>query len=245
VGQIGGEGPLAPGLRRHARAEGGQLLQRLHPQVADPLEKGVQDVHGRSGVGEGAVVGGHRRPHQRGKRAEPVVADLVAAEHVPREPGGVDDGRVRPGEPEPGAAGSQEAGVVGGVVRHEHRSARELEERRERRPQPRSAREQPIGDPGEDGDQRRDRQAGIHQGLELPEHLPGAYLDGADLGDAALLGRAAGGLQVDDDERDLTQRRPELVESGLDGHRSPGGGPGPRRRARHACDGRSDHRHGP
>ena len=59
-----------------------------------------------------------------------MVGYLVVAEHVPRQPGGVDDARVRPREPEPGAAGPQEAGVVGGVVRHEHGSAGELEERR-------------------------------------------------------------------------------------------------------------------
>jgi hypothetical protein len=53
-----------------------------------------------------------------------------------------------------------------------------------------------------------------------PEHLPAAHLDRADLGDHGAAGRgAAGGLEVDDAERDLAQGPAQLVERRLHGHR--------------------------
>ena len=56
---------------------------------------------------------------------------------------------------------------------------------------------------------------GIDQRLELAEHLPAAHLDGSDLGDRAVLGRAPGRLEVDHDERDVRQRRAEFLQGGL------------------------------
>ena len=57
----------------------------------------------------------------------------------------------------------------------------------------------------------------LDQRLELAEDLALAHLDGADLGDrGAAGGRPAGRLEVDDDERDVAQRRAELVERLLD-----------------------------
>ena len=71
------------------------------------------------------------------------------------------------------------------------------------------------GDAGQHADVGRDLAAGVDQGLELAEHLAAADLDRADLGDRAVLRGAAGRLEVDDDERDVGQRRAELVDRDL------------------------------
>ena len=72
-------------------------------------------------------------------------------------------------------------------------------------------------DPGEHGDARGHRNAWVDEGLELAEHLAAADLDGADLRDLLGARLAAGRLEVEDDERHLVQRRPELVEAELHG----------------------------
>ena len=54
----------------------------------------------------------------------------------------------------------------------------------------------------------------VDKGLELAEHLAAAHLDRADLGDHVGLG-AAGGLQVNNAERDLGQMRPKIIKRGL------------------------------
>ena len=66
---------------------------------------------------------------------------------------------------------------------------------------------------------------GVDQGVEGAEDLAAADLDGADLGDPVVGGRSAGGLQVQDDELDVEQRRAEVVEATLDGDGC-GGHPG-------------------
>jgi hypothetical protein len=67
--------------------------------------------------------------------------------------------------------------------------------------------------------------SGVDQGVEAAEHLATADLDGADLGDAVVGGRPAGGLQVQHHELDVEQRRSEVVEASLDGDGC-GGHPG-------------------
>ena len=71
---------------------------------------------------------------------------------------------------------------------------------------------------------------GVDEGLELAEHLPAADLDRADLGDRAVLRRAAGGLQVDDDERDVRQGVPSASIDTCSYRAA--AGPAPRRAAR-------------
>ena len=93
-----------------------------------------------------------------------------------------------------------------------------------------ASRDHRVGDAGEDGDERRDRLGRVDQGLELAEHLAAAHLDRADLGDAALGRAAAGGLEVDDDERDVGEGGAEVVERGLDGLHDPDGMPVRRQR---------------
>ena len=56
---------------------------------------------------------------------------------------------------------------------------------------------------------------GVHEGAEGAEALAAAQLHGADLGEPAVVGGAARGLDVDDAERDLVQRGAEVVEAAL------------------------------
>ena len=53
---------------------------------------------------------------------------------------------------------------------------------------------------------------GLTSVSKRPRQLTAAELDRADLGDLAVVGRRARRLEVEDDERDLRQRRAEVVE---------------------------------
>ena len=92
----------------------------------------------------------------------------------------------------------------------------ELEELGEHLVDRRCRRDHRVGDAGQHGDERRDQLVRVDQGLELSEDLAAADLHGADLGDhRAILGRAAGRLEVDDAERDVGEPATELVEAAL------------------------------
>ena len=69
------------------------------------------------------------------------------------------------------------------------------------------------------GDLRRDRPARVDEGLERAEALAAADLDRADLGDRVVDPVAARRLEVEHAERDVGERRAEVVEAALD--RSP------------------------
>jgi hypothetical protein len=56
---------------------------------------------------------------------------------------------------------------------------------------------------------------GVHQRGERAEALAAAQLHRPDLGDPVVRRRAAGRLDVDDDEGDVAQRGPEVVERSL------------------------------
>ena len=83
----------------------------------------------------------------------------------------------------------EEAHVERRVVRHQHASRRELQERRQRGLDGRSVGNHGIADAGQHRDERRDLGVRVDQRLELAQDLAAADLDRADLGDhAALLG---------------------------------------------------------
>ena len=98
----------------------------------------------------------------------------------------------------------------------EHGVTEELEEGPEDRLDPRSVAHDRVGQPGEHGDLRRDRPAGVDQGVEGAEALSTAELDHADLGDHVVGAIAAGGLEVEHAERGLAQRCAEFVEAALE-----------------------------
>ena len=68
VGELLGQVALAALAGGDPRREGLQLLERLHAEVAEPLDQAVQHVDGGPGVGQGPVVGrrgGAEEPGQR------------------------------------------------------------------------------------------------------------------------------------------------------------------------------------
>ena len=91
----------------------------------------------------------------------------------------------------------------------------ELEQRRQHRLDPRGRGDEGVGQPGEHGDLRRDRPARVDERLERAEELAAADLDGADLGDRVIAAVAAGRLEVEHAERDVGERRAEVVEAAL------------------------------
>ena len=111
--------------------------------------------------------------------------------------------------------GAQERHVEADVVADEHRVAHELEQRREHRLDPWGWRDQGIREPGEDGDDRRDRPAGVDERLERAEALATADLHRTDLGDDVAGPVATGRLEIEHAERDIGERRPEVVERAL------------------------------
>jgi len=150
-----------------------------------------------------------------GERLEPDVRD-VGPDEPAREARGADGGGGQRVVVEPGEVDVQEREVEARVVRDEHRSATELQERRQDLLDRWLCGHGSIVDAGEMGDERWDRDLGVDQCLERPDALAAEVLDRPDLGDPTVGRGTAGGLQVDDAERDLVQRDAQ-VERGLDG----------------------------
>ena len=216
VGEPFREVALATLRRAHPRGEGLQLLQGVDAQPAEPLHQAVQDVDGRAGVGEGSVVRRRAGLEDAGERRQLAVGRVVARHDPARQPCGVDHLERRPRPALLEGEVPQEADVERRVVGDQHRAGGELEERREGRLDRGRVGHHRVGDAGQDGDERRDRGVRVDQGLELAEDLAAADLHRADLGDhRAGFGRPAGGLEVDDAERDVAQRPAELVEAAL------------------------------
>ncbi len=176
----------------------------------------MQHVDGGPCVGQCAVIGGHPGTQQGGQRGQPDAGRLGLGQHLAGEPHGVHHGRTRPWQTEPRAGGLQEADVERRIVRNKDGPPDELQERRQHGADPRCVVHHRIGDPGQDGDLRRDRPAGVDQGRELAEHLTAPDLHRPDLGDGLRQRRSTGGLQVDHDEGDLTQWLAQFVEAALD-----------------------------
>ena len=241
VGEPLGEVALAALGRAHPRGEGLQLLEGVDAEPAEPLHQAVQDVDGRAGVGEGPVVGRRAGLEDAGERRQLAVGRVVARDDAARQACGVDHLERRPRPALLEGEVPQEADVERRVVGDQHRAARRTR-----------------GTPG-----ARTRSTGASATIELV--MPVRTAMNAGIAVCGLtrvwnspstspprtftapisviiepgLGRPAGGLEVDDAERDVAQRPAELVEAAL---RLPLGG-GRRSCLRHVPDGRSRHRH--
>ena len=90
VGQRLGEVALPALGGCHLRGERLQLLDRVHAEVAQALHEAVEDVDGRSRVGERAVVRRGARMEQPGKRRQLAVRRVVSGHHPPGQLGGVE-----------------------------------------------------------------------------------------------------------------------------------------------------------
>ena len=161
-------------------------------------------------------VGWWSRRNRERQRAEAAVGHLVA--HQPAGQGdGVDAHRVEARVPGALERGAQERHVEADVVADEDRAAEELEQRRQHGLDARRRRDEGVGEAGEHRDLRRDGPARVDERLERAEELAAAHLDRADLGDRVVGAVAAGRLEVEDAERDVGERRAEVVEAALHG----------------------------
>ena len=165
----------------------------------------MEHLGGRGRVGVGAVHRFGLGAEVRGERVQPQVRHVVAHEPA-REPDRVDAAVREAADSRGDERGVEEPAVEADVVPDDHRVADELEERRQQLVDLRRGRHHRLGDAGEHRDQRRDRHARVHERVEPAEQLTAPQLQRADLGDPVEAGRAAGGLEVDDDERDLGER---------------------------------------
>ncbi|GAB3169265.1 hypothetical protein GCM10027059_33790 [Myceligenerans halotolerans] len=223
LGQAVGQVPLGPDVRRDRIGGGPQILQVGDAHRTHAVEERVQDVDRGARVRQRAVVRRHLRAEEARERGQLVVGRLVPRDHLPGQRHRVDHREARPGIVQPLARGLEEADVERRIVCHQHRVVRELQEARQHLFEVRRRGDHGVRDPGQPRDEGRDRLPGIDQGLELAQLLPAAHLHGPDLRDPALARTGPGGLEVDHDERDVPQGRPQLLERGL----IPGGVHGP------------------
>ena len=182
-----------------------QVVEAEHAERGRVLEQRVEHLGRRGRVGVRAV---HRfgvGAEVRGERVQAQVRNVVAHEPA-RQPDRVDPAVRQAAGSRCGERGVEEPAVEADVVPDDHRVAEELEQRRQQLFDRGRGRDHRLGDAGEHGDERRDRDARVHERVEPAEQLTAAQLQRADLGDAVERRRAAGGLEVDDDERDLRER---------------------------------------
>ena len=191
-----------------------EIAERQDAQPAAEIEQPVQDLRARHRVVERSVGRLHACPEVLGQRLQTNVGD-VRPHDPPGELGGAHGRPAQEGVIEPGEVLVQEREVEASVVGHEHRVTGELEERRQHRLDRRFASDQEVVDPREVGDERGDRLFGVDQRVERPDALAPRDLDRPDLRDPRVPGRPAGRLEIDDHERDLSQRH-ALREGGLD-----------------------------
>ena len=175
----------------------------------------MEHLRARLRVGERPVVRLHARAEVASERQQPDVGD-VGPDHPASQPRGADGGGRQRVVVEPGEVRVQEREVEPRVVGDEHRAAAELEERGQDLLDRRLGGHRSVVDAGEMRDERRDGDLGVDQCLERPDALAAEVLDRPDLGDPAVGGGAARGLQVHHAERDLVERDAQ-VERGLDG----------------------------
>jgi hypothetical protein len=174
----------------------------------------VQQIGRGQRVVERAVARPVVEPQVTGERAEPAVGHLVAHQAT-RQRDGVDD---RVGETRPIVARerrAEEAEIEAHVVTDDDGVAEELEERRQHGLDARGAHDHRLRDAREHGDLGRDGPTRVDQGLERAEAFAPAHLDGSDLGDRAVDRGTTRGLEVEDAEGDVAQRRAQVVERPL------------------------------
>ena len=192
-----------------------ELAERADAEVMADVEQPLEDLAGRLGVLQGAVGWLDARAEVARERPQPHVGHLRPHEPA-RELRGAHRRAGQRRVLEPQEVRIEEAHVERRVVRDDHRSPRELQERRQDRRERGRAGDGAIADPGEVRDGGRDRPFRVDERLERPDALGPFEPHGADLGDGVVDRRAAGGLEVDDHERDLLERD-RLAEHGLHG----------------------------
>ncbi len=194
-----------------------EIVEPEHAEPGGTLDQQVEQIGGGERVVERTMARPMVESEPRRQRAELAVGHFVA--HQPSgECDGVDDGACQRLAVGAMTRRTQEADVEADVVADDHRVADEVDQAS---PRHRSMRGAPATRTSESpvstvicGGMAR---PGFDERLERPEALATADLDGADLGDHVVVAVAAGGLEVDDAERDVVQRCAQIVERSLVG----------------------------
>ena len=122
-------------------------------------------------------------------------------------------------DPAIGGRRPEEPEIESRVVGHEHRAARELEERGHHRSESWCPDEVSGVDAGEPTDMSRERTLDRDERGQLGQNCSTPDTYRADLGDLICSRPGAGGLQVHHDEGDLGQQRFQVIERRLDAGR--------------------------
>jgi hypothetical protein len=174
----------------------------------------VEEVTGRERIVERAVARAVGQP-QAGREG----AELAVGYLTPQQPSGEGHGVEHLVRELVAVVAHErridEADVETRVVCHHHRITDELEQRGQQLGNCRRADDHRLRDAGEHRDRGRDLALGVDKRLQRAKPFAAAVGDGADLGDARVLGRSARRLQVDDAERDVGERRTHVVEAAL------------------------------
>ena len=147
--------------------------------------------------------------------AQPAIRGFVAGDDAAGQPSRIDDGEPWPVRANRRASGLEEGDVVRRIVGDENAAGGELEKRGDHSTEAGAPATMPSVMPVSTAMNAGIAVSGLTSS-ELPEHVLAARLHGSDLGDAGVSGASPGGLEVDDHERRLPQRRPQLVERALD-----------------------------
>ncbi len=205
VGQAVGEVALAALGRCDGLGELDRVADGVDAEAPEAGEQRVQHVNRGASVVERSVAR-HPGVEERRERGQLPIGHLVSRQRTTGDRQRVEHPGLRPRVTEFGARRFQEADVIGRVVGDPDGVTSELQERRQRLFELGRGRDHRLGDAGQHGHERRDRQPRVDQGAEFAHFLAAAHLHRADLGDAAVVGHTAGRLEVDDDERGLPQR---------------------------------------
>ena len=192
-----------------------QFAEAQHPVAAQQLAELKKDLDGHARVAERAVSIDDRNTEVSGQRVEraPAQARQEAAGQAQRAAAGLFEDLAAQRQ----ARGIQERDIEAGVVGDEHGAGRELDETRQHHRDGRPLGQHVLGDAGELGDEVGQAASGVYELGELSDDATALDAQRADLDDAvAAARRAAGGLEVDDDEWGLVEAAGERGMGGGD-----------------------------
>ena len=190
------------------RGEVDEVGDRARAALLREADERDEDLGRRLRVRESAMARAHRRAEEVRERREPDASD-APGEQPPGEADRVHDGRRQPSAGDELDLTVEERQVEAGVVRDQDGAvAGEGEEAADRGRRARRSAEVAIVDPGQPGDHRRERDAGIDERLERPRGQERLDADGADLADPGPGRPQARRLEVDDHEAGRLERQP-------------------------------------
>ncbi|MDX6387194.1 MAG: hypothetical protein QOD85_996, partial [Gaiellaceae bacterium] len=216
-------------LAHSRRGEIDEIRNRARSAFLCEPDQVEQDLRRCLRVGEGSVARARLRSEEVRERCEPG-ARSAAGEQATGETDGVDDRRCEASAGHPLCLAVQKREIEAGVVRDQHRVARELEEAADRDAGMRLAAELGVVEPRDRRNRGPQRNARVDEELELLRKLEVSDSHRADFADAGASRLQSGRLEVDDHERGVLEeevgsgwiRQPDRVstprEAGVSGH---------------------------